>query len=122
MFCFTASQVDPVHAFAYAPHSPPHAPAFTLASLPDAAPPPHTPNARIVTRTVPHTTQAKDAIFEKGQSKRIWGELYKVLDSSDVVIQVRCQQQPATASGATHAPGVLHMSLQQTVHTLQALW
>eukprot|EP00955_Chlamydomonas_euryale_P112633 366147-Chlamydomonas_euryale.AAC.2 len=24
----------------------------------------------------------------KGQSKRIWGELYKVLDSSDVVIQV----------------------------------
>jgi nuclear GTP-binding protein len=33
--------------------------------------------------------QAKDAIFDKGQSKRIWGELYKVLDSSDVVIQVR---------------------------------
>lgn len=32
--------------------------------------------------------QAKDAIFDKGQSKRIWGELYKVLDSSDVVIQV----------------------------------
>lgn len=31
---------------------------------------------------------ARDAIFEKGQSKRIWGELYKVLDSSDVVIQV----------------------------------
>jgi hypothetical protein len=31
---------------------------------------------------------AKDSVFEKGQSKRIWGELYKVLDSSDVVIQV----------------------------------
>jgi hypothetical protein len=31
---------------------------------------------------------ARDAVFEKGQSKRIWGELYKVLDSSDVVIQV----------------------------------
>lgn len=28
-------------------------------------------------------------MFEKGQSKRIWGELYKVIDSSDVVIQVR---------------------------------
>ena len=27
-------------------------------------------------------------VFEKGQSKRIWGELYKVVDSSDVVIQV----------------------------------
>jgi phosphoribosyl-AMP cyclohydrolase len=27
-------------------------------------------------------------LFEKGQSKRIWGELYKVLDCSDVVIQV----------------------------------
>lgn len=27
-------------------------------------------------------------MFDKGQSKRIWGELYKVLDSSDVVVQV----------------------------------
>lgn len=27
-------------------------------------------------------------MFEKGQSKRIWGELYKVVDSSDVVVQV----------------------------------
>lgn len=27
-------------------------------------------------------------VFSKGQSKRIWGELYKVLDCSDVVIQV----------------------------------
>lgn len=38
--------------------------------------------------------QAKDAIFEKGQSKRIWGELYKVLDSSDVVIQVLDARDP----------------------------
>lgn len=30
----------------------------------------------------------KHDIFAKGQSKRIWGELYKVLDCSDVVIQV----------------------------------
>eukprot|EP00879_Flechtneria_rotunda_P028722 GHRR01030937.1.p1 GENE.GHRR01030937.1~~GHRR01030937.1.p1 ORF type:complete len:237 (+),score=60.85 GHRR01030937.1:778-1488(+) len=37
---------------------------------------------------------AKDAIFEKGQSKRIWGELYKVLDSSDVVIQVLDARDP----------------------------
>lgn len=27
-------------------------------------------------------------LFDKGQSRRIWGELYKVLDCSDVVIQV----------------------------------
>ena len=30
----------------------------------------------------------RDAAYEKGQSKRIWGELYKVVDSSDVIIQV----------------------------------
>ncbi|KAK9074187.1 hypothetical protein SSX86_006784 [Deinandra increscens subsp. villosa] len=29
----------------------------------------------------------RHTMFEKGQSKRIWGELYKVIDSSDVVIQ-----------------------------------
>ena len=32
--------------------------------------------------------QARDYHLQKGQSKRIWGELYKVLDSSDVIIQV----------------------------------
>lgn len=31
---------------------------------------------------------AVEAIFTKGQSKRIWNELYKVIDSSDVVIHV----------------------------------
>lgn len=31
----------------------------------------------------------RHTMFEKGQSKRIWGELYKVIDSSDVVVQVR---------------------------------
>lgn len=30
----------------------------------------------------------KDDMFAKGQSKRIWGELYKVLDCSDVILQV----------------------------------
>lgn len=32
--------------------------------------------------------QARHSMFDKGQSKRIWGELYKVIDSSDVVVQV----------------------------------
>lgn len=30
----------------------------------------------------------KDTLFTKGQSKRIWGELYKVLDCSDVILEV----------------------------------
>ncbi|VVB00384.1 unnamed protein product [Arabis nemorensis] len=33
-------------------------------------------------------------MFEKGQSKRIWGELYKVTDSSDVVVQVLDARDP----------------------------
>lgn len=33
-------------------------------------------------------------IFERGQSKRIWGELYKVIDSSDVIIQVLDGRDP----------------------------
>mmetsp|Transcript_3544 Transcript_3544/g.6074 ORF Transcript_3544/g.6074 Transcript_3544/m.6074 type:complete len:661 (-) Transcript_3544:373-2355(-) len=37
---------------------------------------------------------ARDSVFEKGQSKRIWGELYKVLDSSDVVVQVLDARDP----------------------------
>eukprot|EP00696_Hemimastix_kukwesjijk_P020365 gnl/Hemi2/9992_TR3460_c0_g1_i1.p1 gnl/Hemi2/9992_TR3460_c0_g1~~gnl/Hemi2/9992_TR3460_c0_g1_i1.p1 ORF type:complete len:641 (-),score=236.01 gnl/Hemi2/9992_TR3460_c0_g1_i1:113-2035(-) len=36
----------------------------------------------------------KHKMFEKGQSKRIWGELYKVLDSSDVVVQVLDARDP----------------------------
>jgi hypothetical protein len=45
----------------------------------------------------------KDAVFVKGQSRRIWGELYKVLDSSDVVIQVRgAPSEPRAAIGDAH--------------------
>eukprot|EP00898_Chlorokybus_atmophyticus_P006269 jgi/Chlat1/6643/Chrsp49S06143 len=39
-------------------------------------------------------SEARDTLFNKGQSKRIWGELYKVLDSSDVVIQVLDARDP----------------------------
>ncbi|ORY52513.1 NGP1NT-domain-containing protein [Rhizoclosmatium globosum] len=35
-----------------------------------------------------------DPIFSKGQSKRIWGELYKVIDSSDVIIHVLDARDP----------------------------
>ncbi|KAI8908463.1 NUC091 domain-containing protein [Gorgonomyces haynaldii] len=37
---------------------------------------------------------AQDPIFKKGQSKRIWAELYKVIDSSDVVIHVLDARDP----------------------------
>lgn len=38
--------------------------------------------------------EAREPIFQKGQSKRIWNELYKVLDSSDVVIEVLDARDP----------------------------
>ncbi|CAN6674596.1 nucleolar GTP-binding protein 2 [Trichomonascus vanleenenianus] len=38
--------------------------------------------------------EAKEAIFSKGQSKRIWNELYKVIDSSDVIIHVLDARDP----------------------------
>ncbi len=38
---------------------------------------------------------AREAVLGKGQSKRIWGELYKVVDSSDVVVQARACNLPA---------------------------
>jgi nuclear GTP-binding protein len=37
---------------------------------------------------------AREPIFSKGQSKRIWNELYKVIDSSDVVIHVLDGRDP----------------------------
>lgn len=40
------------------------------------------------------SNEAKEAIFNKGQSKRIWNELYKVIDSSDVVIHTLDARDP----------------------------
>ncbi|KAI1393015.1 nucleolar GTP-binding protein [Hypoxylon trugodes] len=39
-------------------------------------------------------TMAIEPIFNKGQSKRIWNELYKVLDASDVIIHVLDARDP----------------------------
>lgn len=39
-------------------------------------------------------TTAKESIFSKGQSKRIWNELYKVIDSSDVILHVLDARDP----------------------------
>ena len=49
--------------------------------------------------------EARHAIFEKGLSKRIWEELYKVIDSSDVLIYVldaRCPDGTRTKSLEEH--------------------
>ncbi|ODV92505.1 hypothetical protein CANCADRAFT_87541 [Tortispora caseinolytica NRRL Y-17796] len=39
--------------------------------------------------------EAREAVFSKGQSKRIWTELYKVIDSSDVIVHVLDARDPA---------------------------
>jgi len=36
----------------------------------------------------------REPVYAKGTSRRIWGELYKVLDSSDVVIHVLDARDP----------------------------
>ncbi|PFH55012.1 hypothetical protein XA68_11081 [Ophiocordyceps unilateralis] len=36
-----------------------------------------------------------EPVFDKGQSKRIWNELYKVIDSSDVVLHVLDARDPS---------------------------
>ena len=36
----------------------------------------------------------RDEVFEKGTSKRIWNELYKVIDASDVIVQVLDARDP----------------------------
>ncbi|ELW63169.1 Nucleolar GTP-binding protein 2 [Tupaia chinensis] len=42
----------------------------------------------LVTEDTGVKNEAQKEVYKKVQSKRIWGELYKVIDSSDVVVQV----------------------------------
>ncbi|XP_032158093.1 nucleolar GTP-binding protein 2 isoform X1 [Mustela erminea] len=48
----------------------------------------------LVTEDTGVRSEAQEEIYKKGQSKRIWGELYKVIDSSDVVVQVLDARDP----------------------------
>ncbi|KAL7980595.1 hypothetical protein Chor_001749 [Crotalus horridus] len=48
----------------------------------------------LVTEDTGVRLEAQEEIYKKGQSKRIWGELYKVIDSSDVIVQVLDSRDP----------------------------
>ncbi|OCT94829.1 hypothetical protein XELAEV_18012510mg [Xenopus laevis] len=48
----------------------------------------------LVTEDTGVRDEVREEIYKKGQSKRIWGELYKVIDSSDVVVQVLDSRDP----------------------------
>lgn len=50
--------------------------------------------------------EAPEEIMKKGQSKRIWNELYKVIDSSDVVVQVLDARDPM-GTRSTHIENFL---------------
>ena len=45
-------------------------------------------DTNVVADVPDYKPEARECIFSKGQSKRLWNELYKVVDSSDVIIQV----------------------------------
>jgi hypothetical protein len=51
--------------------------------------PPYRRGLVFVKRNIGARLQMRQRVLDKGQSKRIWGELYKVVDSSDVIIQAR---------------------------------
>lgn len=54
-----------------------------------------TSEAHLQTEPTDYVEEAREAVFSKGQSRRIWNELYKVIDSSDVIIHVLDARDPA---------------------------
>lgn len=47
-----------------------------------------------IVQDIDYKIETPESIMKKGQSKRIWNELYKVIDSSDVVVQVLDVRDP----------------------------
>ena len=48
----------------------------------------------LVSEDLDSRPEVRDLVMKKGTSKRIWNELYKVIDSSDVVVQVLDARDP----------------------------
>lgn len=59
----------------------------------------------------PTTSLMREPVYAKGTSRRIWGELYKVLDSSDVVIHVLDARDPI---GTRCKPVVEYLTKEKT--------
>ncbi|RVW93112.1 Nuclear/nucleolar GTPase 2 [Vitis vinifera] len=66
----------------------------------------------------------RHTMFEKGQSKRIWGELYKVIDSSDVVVQNGSPSQKHAGDGGFHFFGLAcyFLSLFKLLFSIYRFW
>ncbi|KAG7775530.1 hypothetical protein KL922_004180 [Ogataea haglerorum] len=68
------------------------------------------------------SAEAKEFIFSKGQSKRIWNELYKVIDSSDVVIHVLDALEGVLDTGFFVVKGPTFKRAFLVLLTVQAAW
>ncbi|KAJ1656698.1 GTPase required for pre-60S ribosomal subunit nuclear export and maturation [Dispira simplex] len=66
----------------------------------------------IANQQADYTDEARDWVFFAGQSKRIWNELYKVIDSSDVVIHVLDARDPM----GTRCPSVEQYLKKEAKH------
>ena len=86
-----------------------HAPGVTHTGCPPARPACRFTEAIVAPVAPGNELELKELVleraYEKGQSKRIWGELYKVLDSSDVIIEVGGRGGTVGAPGPAHARG-----------------
>ncbi|EJW79815.1 hypothetical protein WUBG_09276, partial [Wuchereria bancrofti] len=47
-----------------------------------------TTDSSLIKNAIPEAVENSNPLFKAGQSNRVWGELYKVIDSSDVVVEV----------------------------------
>lgn len=56
--------------------------------------------------------RSAEPIFDKGQSKRIWNELYKVIDSSDIILHVLDARDPI----GTRCKGIERFLKQEAPH------
>ncbi|KAI3484023.1 hypothetical protein L1887_53038 [Cichorium endivia] len=64
---------------------------------------------------IPVTRGRSEPIYSKGQSRRIWGELYKVIDSSDVIIHVLDARDPARHPAAAASKSTFAMTSRTSI-------